>query len=54
MQYKTETQYQECNVHQGPLNTNFLQYWKQFIQKKSTVTEIVKCFNRPQQGDALS
>ena len=35
-----QTQYQECTIHQGPLNTYYLyllQYWKQFIQKKATV-----------------
>ena len=31
MQYETETQYQECNVHQGPLNANFL-HSKKFVR----------------------
>ena len=46
MKYKTKTQ--------GPLNTHFLQYSKQFIQTKGTVTETVDCFNQPQRGNALS
>ena len=45
MQYKTKTQ---C---QGSLNTYFLQYWKQFIQPKATVTEIANRFNLHQQGN---
>ena len=45
MQYKTKAQYQ------GSLNTYFLQYWKQFIQPKATVTEIANRFNRHQQGN---
>ena len=28
-----------------------LQYWKQFIQTKATVTEIAICFDRPQRGN---
>ena len=51
MQYKTKTQYQEYHVHQGPLNTYFLRYWKQFIQTKAPVTEIAYCFNRTQRGN---
>ena len=50
MQFKTKTQYQEYIVHQCPLNTYFLQYWKQFIQTKATVTEKGNRFNRPQPG----
>ena len=38
-------------VHQGPLNTYFLQYWKRFIQTKATVTEIANRFNWPQRGN---
>ena len=38
-------------VHQGPLNTYFLQYWKQFIQTKATVTEIANRFNWPKRGN---
>ena len=50
-QYKAKTQYQEYIAHQSPLNTYFLQYYKQFIQTKATVTEIANSFNRPQQGN---
>ena len=39
MQYKTKTQYQKYILHQHPLKTHILQYWKQFIQTKATVTE---------------
>ena len=38
-------------VHQVPLNTYILQYWKQFIQTKATVTEIANRFNWPQRGN---
>ena len=38
MQYKTKTQYQEYTAYESPLNAYFLQYWKQFIQTKATVT----------------
>ena len=38
MQYETKTEYQEYAIYQGPLNTYFLQYLKQFIQTKATVT----------------
>ena len=33
------------------MNTYFLQYWKQFIQTKATVTEIANPLNQPQQGN---
>ena len=33
-----KTEYQEYTVYQGLLNTYFLQYLKQFIQTKATVT----------------
>ena len=54
MQYKTKTQYQKYILHQHPLKTHILQYWKQFIQTKATVTGIVNNFNRPQWRNALS
>ena len=43
MQYKKQqqqqkTEYQECTVYQGFLNSYFLQYLKQFIETKATVT----------------
>ena len=50
MQHKTKTRYQEYIVHQGPLNTYFPQYWKQFIQTKATATEIANRLNQSQQG----
>ena len=37
--------------HQGPLNTYFLQHWKQFIQTKAIVTETAKRFNRLHRGN---
>ena len=49
MLYKTKTEYQEYIVHQGPLNTYFLQIL--FIQIKATVTEIASSFNRPQHSN---
>ena len=51
MQYKTKKQYQEYIVHEGPLNTYFLKYWKQFIQTKATVTDIPNRFNQHQLGN---
>ena len=53
MQYKIKAQYQEYIVHQGPLNTYFPQYWKQFIQTKATVAQIANRSNQPRRGNEI-